>query len=236
VSMVPGAHRELDYWSANLSIGLSGQAGNTNQLSFNTSLEVARKSTFLEATLLYTGNVATQQEAISSNAHRATAGTNFYFTRRFFINVPRIEFQQDEFQNIDWRVTPSVGVGFDALSKKRVKWQLGTALGFQAVKYGSVVSGSDRSNDFPIVFLTNFDIDMPKRFEWSNIYQMQLIVTELGNTNQHLNSTLSFDFWGPLDFDTTFQWDWVSDPQADSDGNVPKQSDFRISVGFGLDL
>ena len=39
-----------------------------------------------------------------------------------------------------------------------------------------------------------------------------------------------------LDFDTTFQWDYVADPQANSDGNVPESSDFRITVSLALDL
>jgi len=236
VSMVPGAGRERDYWSGKLSMGLSGQAGNTNQLSFNTSLWVARKTTFFETSLLYTGNMATQQNEISANAHRATTGANFYITRTLFLNVPRIEFQEDEFQNIDWRVTPSAGVGYDLILKKKFKWQVGTAVGFQAVKYGSVESGSDRSDDIPVLFLSRLDIALPKRFEWTNLYQLQLIATEIGNTNQHLNSTLSFHLWGPVDFDAGFQWDWVAEPRTDAAGNAPESSDFRISLGFALDL
>ena len=236
VSRIAGGGRERDYWSGNLSIGLSGQTGNTNQVNVNTSFSVARETTFRRASLSYTGNLATQQSDISANNHRATAGTNFYITRRFFINAPSIEIFQDEFQNIAWRVTPSAGVGYDVIWQKKVKWEVGVSAGFQAVKFDSVDSGSDRSNDFPLVFLTRFNVDLPKRFEWTNQYQLQLIATTIGNTNQHLSSTLSFDFWGPLDLDTTFQWDWVADPQANADGEVPKSSDFRISVGFGLDF
>jgi len=156
-------------------------------------------------------------------------------TRQFFIDVPRLEYFQDEFQNIRWRVTPSAGVGYDLIWEKKIKWQVGGAAGFQAVKYESVDSGSDRSNDFPLLFLVRLDFDVKKRFEWNNYYQLQVITTETGNSNQHLNSTLSFDFWGPMDFDTTFQWDWVASPQTNEDGQVPKRSDYRISVGFSLE-
>ena len=236
VSMVLGAGRERDYWSARLGMGLSGQTGNTSQLSFNSSLSVERRTPFREAAFRYTGNVATQTGDLSANSHRASIGTSFYLTRRFFLNIPRLEYQQDQFQNIDWRITPSVGVGYDVFWTRKLKWQVGAAAGFQAVKYDSVASGSDRSNDAPLLFLSRLDIDLPKRFEWTNVYQLQLIVTEVGNSNQHLSSTLSFDFWGPLDFDATFQWDWVAQPQEDDQGNVPKRSDVRISVGLAVDL
>ena len=58
----------------------------------------------------------------------------------------------------------------------------------------------------------------------------------MDKTSQNVSSTISFDLWGPLDLDATFQWTWVNQPTADSQGNTPEQSDFRISVGFGLDL
>jgi putative salt-induced outer membrane protein YdiY len=236
VSMIPGAGAERDYWSGKIGIGFAGQAGNTNQLNLSTSIQIARETTYRKASVSYTGSIATQQNAISGNAHRVNAGMSFYVTRRLFIDLPGFEFVHDEFQNIDWRITPSAMVGYDFISKKKVNLRAGGGVGFQAVKYGSVDSGSDRSNDFPLLFKLSFDVDLPKRFEWTNKYGLQLIVTEIGNTNQHLVSTLSFDFWGPLDFNTIFQWDWIASPQATATSAVPKSSDYRITVGFSLNL
>jgi hypothetical protein len=236
VGMIPGTGRERDYWSGNVGLGLAGQAGNTSQLSLTGTLLVTRETTFRKVNLLYNGNIATQDGDISANTHRMNSGVSFYFTRKFFIDVPRIEFFQDEFQNIKWRITPTAGVGYDVIQKKKITWRVGAAAGFQAVNFYSVDSGSDRSNDFPILVPTNLVIDIKDRFKWTNFYQLQLVTTNIGNSNQHLTSTLSFDFWGPLDFDNTFQWDWVAKPQADADGSTPKSSDFRISVGFSIKL
>jgi hypothetical protein len=236
VSMIPGTGRELDYWSLNVSLGLSGQAGNTNQLSFNTGFNLRRETALTRGTLGYTGNVATQDSAVTANNHRATAEFDVYLTRRFYLIVPGIEVFQDEFQNIALRLTPEVGVGYQVIWTRKVQWEAGFALGHQTTRYVSVTSGSDTDGDAALEFSTDLDLDLPKRFEWTTSYQLQLVVSDIDKTNQHLSSTLSFDFWGPLDFDTTFQWDWVASPTADAEGNRPESSDFRITVGIALDL
>ena len=33
-----------------------------------------------------------------------------------------------------------------------------------------------------------------------------------------------------------FDWDWVNQPRARSDGSVPVSNDYRFSVGLGLDF
>ena len=39
-----------------------------------------------------------------------------------------------------------------------------------------------------------------------------------------------------LDFDITFIWDRIEDPQPDADGIVPKQDDYRLVFFLGFDL
>jgi len=236
VAMIPGAGRELDYWSLKLGIGLSGQAGNTNQLSLNALVKVARETSLTRARLDYTGNVATQQGDISANNHRGTLGLDVFLTRRFFLVVPVVEAFQDEFQNIALRLTPAVGLGYNILYGNEYKWQVGLATGYQGTKFLSVADGDGFESDMSVQLNTRFDVDLRKRFEWESAYQLQIIPTDMDKMSQNVSSTISFDLWGPIDLDATFQWTWVNQPTADSQGNTPEQSDFRISVGFGLDL
>ena len=65
---------------------------------------------------------------------------------------------------------------------------------------------------------------------------MQLVATDLDKTNHHLESRLSVDIWGALDFDVTFNWDRIENPVADENGVRPQSDDLRISVGFGIDF
>jgi putative salt-induced outer membrane protein YdiY len=234
--MVPGTGRELDFWTLDLGVGFGAQAGNTEQLSLNSTVDVERTTISQRGGVHYIGNLATQNNDVSANNHRVTTQYDVYLTRRFFVNVARFEFFHDQFQNITWRVTPSVGVGYDLLWSATWKWQLGAGVGYQAVRYDSVAVGPNQRSNFPVLVNSRFDIDLTNRFEWKSVYQLQLITTDTGSTNQHLTSTLSFDFWGPLDFDTTFQWDWIADPNTDQDGAQPQASDFRLTAGFTISL
>ena len=103
VAMIPGTGRELDYWSLRLGLGLSGQSGNTSQLSLNALVKLTRETSLTRARLDYTGNVATQQGDLSANNHRGTIGLDVFLSRRFFLVVPVVEAFQDEFQNIELR-------------------------------------------------------------------------------------------------------------------------------------
>ena len=123
VAMIPGAGRERDYWSLKLSLGLSGQAGNTNQLSLNAQAKLARETSLTRARFDYVGNMATQDSEISANNHRGTIALDVFLTRRFFLVVPVVEAFQDEFQNIELRLTPAVGLGYNILYGKEYKWQ-----------------------------------------------------------------------------------------------------------------
>ncbi len=236
VSMIKGDGRELDNWSLNVSVGLSGQAGNTEQLSFNSSLDLRRQTALTRSTLSYTGNVATQSGAVSADNHRASVAFDVYLTRLLYIVVPSVEVFQDEFQNIQLRLTPGAGLGYHVIWTKRINWEVGTSLGYQTTRYISVQSGSRDANDASLTFNTNLDIDLPNRFDWTASYQTQVVVTDVGKSNQNVSTTLSLDFWGPIDLDTTFQWNWVAQPVATTNGVLPTSNDYTIVVGFALDL
>jgi hypothetical protein len=38
-----------------------------------------------------------------------------------------------------------------------------------------------------------------------------------------------------LDFDTSFIWDHIQNPTANSDGSIPEKDDYRFVIGLGLD-
>lgn len=65
---------------------------------------------------------------------------------------------------------------------------------------------------------------------------MNLGFPHVNLTTHHSEATLSFDVWGPLDFDVTTVFDRVEDPKPDSFGDLPEKNDFRLVVGLSVDL
>jgi hypothetical protein len=167
---------------------------------------------------------------------RATSVLDFFLIYRFFVTLPTVEYFLDEFQNIDARVTPAVGVGYEAVKGKIVDWEVTLGGAYQYTRYSSVSSGSRSANDGAAYFGTTLELDFPNDIDFTSDYRLQLVATDLGKTSHHWLSTLSFEIWGPLDLDLSFTWDRVQDPQRDSDGDLPESDDFRYSVGLGLDF
>ena len=54
--ITPGGKREFDFWSGNLSVGLSLQSGNTRQMTLATSAELARRTPATSLQLDYLAN------------------------------------------------------------------------------------------------------------------------------------------------------------------------------------
>ena len=54
-------------------------------------------------------------------------------------------------------------------------------------------------------------------------------------TSHHLESILSFDLWGPLDFETSFIFDRVEKPQQ-TGGTPVLPNDYKVTVGLGFDI
>ena len=80
------------------------------------------------------------------------------------------------------------------------------------------------------------ELEITSDVDFDNSYSVQLIATDLDKTNHHVQSKLSVDIWGPIDFDFTFNWDRIENPALDRNGVRPESNDLRISAGFGIDF
>lgn len=66
-------------------------------------------------------------------------------------------------------------------------------------------------------------------------YSLQIVDKEAGSYTHHFITTLSTDLTSDIDLDISFVWDQTKDPQADSDGNVPKRDDYQMIIGFSYE-
>ena len=68
--ITPGGKREFDFWSGNLNVGLSLQAGNTKQTTLTTSAELARRTPATTVQLNYLANYSEAEGVQSANNQR----------------------------------------------------------------------------------------------------------------------------------------------------------------------
>jgi hypothetical protein len=62
------------------------------------------------------------------------------------------------------------------------------------------------------------------------------VATDTDKTNHHAESIISFDIWGPLEFEVAAIFDRIEEPVPDSDGEQPKSNDLRLTAGLALDF
>jgi putative salt-induced outer membrane protein YdiY len=231
ISVVQGEGRERDRWSTVVSLGLALRRGNTDQADLTGLLNVRRESALTRWRLDYNGVISTVNSATTANSHRVYSGFDVYLTRRFFLTTPFFEFFTDEFQNIDQRYTPGLGLGYELVRRNWVEWDVTTGGAYQYTLYSN--AGGD--NDVAVLVGTELDFDFDL-LDWDNLYRIQIVPTDLGKTSQHFESVASFDIWGPFDLDISFVWDRITKPELNPDGTRPKSDDVRLSVGLGLDF
>ncbi|EAR22441.1 hypothetical protein NB231_11914 [Nitrococcus mobilis Nb-231] len=231
VSIVQGKGRERDRWSTQLSTGFATRQGNTNQVDLTALLNVRRETALTRLSFDYNGLLTSVNDERAANSHRASTSLDVYLTKRLFLTVPSFEFFSDQFQNIAQRYTPGAGLGYEFVRRPWVDWDVKTGAAYQYTKF---VSGEVAKN-IAVIASTEFDFDFDV-FDWDNLYRIQIVATDLGMTSHHFESVVSFDIWGPIDFDVAFIWDRIMRPEPDSDGVRPKSDDTRLSVGLGLDL
>jgi putative salt-induced outer membrane protein YdiY len=244
VGMVPGTPSESNYWSGKISVGLSLQKGNTDTSELTGLADVTRETAVTRTNAKYNGSIGTVSGTTTANNHRATAQGDIFVTRRFYVTVAYFEYFTDEFQNVDLRLTPAAGVGYDVVDRSRIQVTTTLAVGAQ---YTRNVTPPQFSTDrdrvtASIIAGLEFETDLTERVEWDGEYRLQLGVPDTSETNHHALTTVSIDVWADLDFDVTFVWDRNQSPGFRQDATAPGgfsqpvKNDYRLSAGIGWDF
>jgi hypothetical protein len=237
LSIIPGEQKEWDYWSGKLTFNLAAREGNTDQTDVGTYFRLLRRSPYSRLDFVYRGTYGEVGGVETVNNHLFTGQWDLFISRRFFITPAKLEIYSDTFQNIQTRITPSAGVGWHAINKPTLEWDLLAGIGWQFTRFDSVVVGQPENVDQGIVVLgTKLAWDITSDTDLTVDYTAQLGVEDIQDSTQHLGIVLSSDIWGDLDLDLGFYWDWVGQPATAADGTTPEKSDYRVTIGVGWDF
>jgi putative salt-induced outer membrane protein YdiY len=232
ISMVPGGDRELDYWSLLLGADYGMKDGNTDQVDLSGRVEINRRTATLRFLNSYRGVYGSQDNEKITNNHRATSSLDIFLTSRFYLTVPSIEYNKDEFKNLKHRVSTGGGVGYEFVRNQFMELDvsIGGAHQFQESEEG------DKSDDFAGLAGVELDFDLPGGTELDNSYRTMIVATDMDKTSHHFESILSVDIWGPLDLDLTFMLDRIEKPEQETDGTRPEENDISVMAGMSIDF
>jgi hypothetical protein len=241
ISLAPSGDRELDLWSVKFSLGLNFKAGNTDQVDYNSKLNVSRITARSRFLLDYIGNISKTSgsdgvltETINNN--RVNASTSRYATRYFYYTPLFMEYYRDPFQNLDQRVTAGVGLGYTIFDIPKFEWDVTGGPAYVSTKYISVQPGEDREIDAgALVFGTDLDYEVTSALDFIFGYRIQASKPEAGGYTHHIVATFESEIIGSLDLDVSMIWDRISEPATDIDGNTPEPDDYRLTIGISYE-
>lgn len=237
VAVTVSAERERDRWSGDMTLGINARQGNTQFIEYNMRAGAERRTELSRTFLDYIGNFnETEGERVANN-HRVSLALDRFSGSRFFWRPLTGQYFRDPFQNIEHQLTLETGFGYEIFGTSETDWEVFAAAGGNWVRRDSVEAGKSRDQTSPSVTLgTDFETELTSWIDYLFQFQMTFLDEESGTYQHHLVTTLSTDLVGDVDFDVSLVWDRTEAPPPSADGTVPKQDDFRLTVGVGLDF
>lgn len=236
-SIVPGQLTWRNLWSGKITLGATIRRGNVDQDDFTSSLRLQRRDARSRFTLQYDGVVSVVDDDKVANNHRAVANHNVYLTRRLYLNPIRFEAYRDEFSNIDYRLTPSAGLGYDIVDTADFEWTAGGGAGWQFTEFDEAPPGRSRRDDTAAFLLnTGLEWEASQKVDVRFDYTITVPMPDTNAYNFRADFRVEVEVYGDLDLDVGIIWDRINEPTPDSAGVVPDSDDVRFFVGLGWEF
>ena len=233
-SIVPGEDEELNYWSGRFSLGAVVRSGNVNQADYTAYAFIRRETPATRWDSSYNGALSKIGGTETANNHRINSRFDWFLTGQFYVTPIGITYYRDVFQNIEYRITPFAGVGYDIFNKAPFKWTVLGGAAYQRTSYRSVLPpASDHDDTAAAIFETRAEWDITSDIEWDTEYSLTVPVPGAERNNHHFATYLAIDLAGDFILDLGLIWDRVGDPVPDINGDVPQENDLRFTLGVG---
>ncbi len=234
LSVIRGRPEERNFWSGKISFGLTTRSGNTDQLEYSGYAEALRRTPATRTTLEYRGAYGELESETSVDNHRFDGSFAIMVTRRLYVTPFQLAVLRDEFQNIEYRITPGAGLGYEVIDDGTTTLEVGSGAAYQYTVYDSVEADEDR-RDRTVALLGNFDFDheLTNDIDLDIGYDITVPVPDSQEWAHSLRASIEVDLPRSLELDITGIWDRLNRPERDSDGERPEEDDFKLMVGIG---
>ena len=237
LTLTGGVPKEANFWTIKFHLGAVVRAGNSEVREGTVQTTLKRRTIRNRINLDFTANQNTTDDEAISNNLRANVSWDRFLRDRFFITPVAGEYFRDPIQNIAARYTIGTGVGYQPIDTAKLDWRISGGPGYQETHFDSVSPGSSTSEATAALLLaTTADWDITKRVEFDGEYRIQFVNEASGNYNHHLLASFETELTKRIDFDLSWAWDRTDQPRPDETGFVPRQDDFRTSIGLTFEF
>ena len=237
ISVTAGAPREINYWAARATLGVTARQGNTDQVDANTSVSVQRRTIENRIRVDYAANYSRTDDLETTNNQRVNFNWDRFVTDRVFLRPVTGEYYRDPFQNLAHRLTAGTGIGYQVLDTPKTTWEVSTGPGYRYIRYDEVEPGESSTERSWLLFAgTSLDHELRDWIDLTYEYSFQVTSEAAGLYTHHMVGGLQIELTDQLDLDLSLTWDRVEKPQPASDGTLPEKDDWRYVIGLGWEF
>ncbi len=237
LTIITGNDSESNYWSTKITLGADFYSGNTDQVDYSAIAYTRRRTTESRFNTTYLGNYSRTDDEATINNHRLNSNFDWFISPKFYLRPIFGEVYKDPFLNYDYKITLGSGIGYNIIDTSKTEWKVSGGPAFVYTRFDEVEAGEDKYNSSPAAVLeTDFDTKLTDIIDFNALYRIQYGSDDSGGYTHHVLTGFSINLTQYFDLDLSFVWDRVTDPQADSDGIIPKKDDFQFIVGLGISI
>lgn len=237
IAIAPKGNRERDFWSGKISFGFNYTKGNTEQIQYNTNVSIRRSTSMTRFIVDYIGNISETNNHRTIDSNRIQSQFDLFQTRKYYYRPLFAEYYRDPLKNIDYKLTAGCGIGYYFINTPRTKWEIGGGPGYQVTKFTSVELGQDDTErSLGLIADTLYDTKLTEYIDFLFKYTFQILNKVSGRYIHHTLTSFEIELTDSIDFDITFIWDRVQDPQPDDTGIAPDKDDFNLMLGLGVEF
>jgi len=209
-------------WIKKVSAGFNRNRGNTDTSEFNSRLLVSRKTSKDELTFKGNGYYSENDRKMNSQKYGGSARYAFSFGEDHqWYEFNTIEADHDRFANIDWRLTPFLGLGYWFFDKPDLKLFVETGVGFEHTEFRD---GSESKTEMILIPRSYFEILLIGQLRFVEEITVYPTLTDTGEYRL-VSDTV---FTNPITDILGLEIRWVNEYNSDPGDEAFKKHDMRL--------
>lgn len=243
LSIASSSANEWDLWDGDINLGLDFADGNVEQFNYNFSAGAQRRTSTSRFKANFTANYSenkdqdTGETKATADSQRFTSFYDWFFSQKVFFRVVDFEYYSDEFQNIDYRATLGVSLGYTLIDNAEMTWDVTAGPSYQTTKFFDVADDTESDETSAALSLgTLFEYEITSDIDYDFKYQVLIVSEEAGKYIHHIETGLDMDLVSDFELGLTFYVDRIDNPRQNADGSYPEQNDYRMVVSLGYEF